>query len=427
MAIIYIDPSQATNGTGSFANPYNTPDGMPTPARGDSIVIKTGTRLRGRFPQELFVNGLITLGYYGTGAKPILDGSIDVPAASWTFDAANNVWSYQLAAATGGHVTEGNQILRFVEWDTNVATTAAKMYNGTACWNYNTNVIYVKPLGGVMSGKVLRASNIRTGVFMDSGASGCTVDGLVFVDYSKESQLAQNCHGVTVQDCESYRSGGWRDASIGFFVGGAFGAGTSTRDFTVQRCTAEDVFDSPFSSQLYAGQTVAQTLMNHVYDNCIGRRFGYSGFEWTALSPKGRVLGIYMTNSLIEDGANDSCWHTYARDHVVADNEKGSGISAIGGHLGRGNMDRVYARDVTVRRCARGVRNSFTNGDILLDRVTIDSPVLSDLHVDQLSKPGYPRTRIIYNELTRINSVGDFTKADEYPDAILEGVGARWG
>jgi hypothetical protein len=428
MTLKYLDPSAGTNGTGSQANPLNTAVGLVL-AAGDSLLIKTGTTLREGLPSTMFVNGSNTVGYYGTGAKPIIDGSIDVPAASWTYDASNNVWYYQLSGATGGHVTEGSQILRFVEWNTNIATTAAAMYNGTACWNYNTNVIYVRPLGGTMTGKTLRVSNIRTGVFFDSGADKCTVDSLMFLDFSKESQIAQNCHGITIKDCESYRSGGWRDTGSGAFIGGAFGAGTSTRDFSVLRCTAEDVFDSPFSSQLYAGQTAGQSLMNHVYDGCIGRRFGYGGFEWTALSPKGRVQGVYMTNFLIEDGGNSSCWHTYDRDHIGSPNAsltKGNGITSIGGHTGLGYLDRIFARDGIIRRCYRGVRNSYSNGDIRMDNVVIEDSVAADLWVEQIGSPSYPRSRIVYSNLTRTRSPGADYNPSGLADAIKEAGVSPW-
>lgn len=421
MAVKYLDPSAGTNGTGSQINPYNTAVGLVLSAN-DSLLIKTGTTLYEGLPTTMFVNGGNYIGSYGTGAKPILNGSISVPAASWTYDAGNNVWWYDIGTTTGGHVTEYGQILRFVEWNTNIATTAASMYNGTATWDWLTNKIYVRPLGGTMAGKTLDVSRIRTGIFMDTGASGCTVDGLVLVDFSKETQLAQNCHGVTIKNCEAYRVGGWKDASNPY-IGGGFGAGTSARDFTAQNCVAEDIFDSPYSSQLYGGQSAAQTMYNHVYDGCIGRRFGYGGFEWTVLSTKQRINGIYMTNFLLEDGGNSSCWHTYDRDHVGSPNAsltKGNGIVAIGGHTGLGYLDRVFARDGVIRRCYRGVRNSYTHGDIRLDNVTIEDSVAADLWVDQIGSPSYARTRIIHNDLTRVRSPG----ADYNPSGLADAIKA---
>lgn len=424
----YLDPSAGTDGTGTIENPYNTAVGKVL-SDGDNLLIKSGTTLYEGLPSTVFVNGRNTVGYYGTGAKPILNGSIAVPAASWTHDAGNNVWWYDIGSTTGGHVTEDGQILRFVEWNTDIATTAASMYNGTATWDWLTNKIYVRPLGGTMAGKTLDVSRIRTGIFMDTGASGCTVDGLVLVDFSKETQLAQNCHGVTINNCEAYRVGGWKDASNPY-IGGGFGAGTSARDFTALNCIAEDIFDSPFSSQLYGGQSAAQAMFNHVYDGCIGRRFGYGGFEFTVLSAKQRINGIYVTNFLIEDGGNDACWHTYDRDHVGSPNPsltKGNGIVVIGGHAGSGYLDRVFVQNGEIDRCYRGIRNSYANGDTRADNVTIRDSVAADLWVDQIGSPTYARTRIVHSNLTRVRSPGADYNPSGLADSIIETSAPIWG
>jgi hypothetical protein len=396
VTIYYVDPSASTNGTGTQANPYNTLTTLST-ATGDTVLLKSGTRLREGVPRPIFYPGSVTLAAYGTGAAPILDGSIDVVDTAWTYDATNAVYSYTVGTDTGGHVTEYGKVLNFVEWKGTVATTAAAMYNGTASWDYTNFKIYVKPLGGVMAGKTLQVSVIKSALWVDVSGNNCTVQDLVAQEFSKDGFGNQYSHNVKFLRLAANRIGGWKDTGAGVYIGGGLGSGPSSRDFYVEDCTSSDIFDSPFSSQLYGGQTIAQTSTNHEYRRCKGYRFGYSGFEWGVLSKYQRLTGVYMYDCYLEDGASSACWHSYDRDHVTNLTAKGNGISSIGGMGTQGHLDRIYAHRVQMTRVNRGIRNSYSYGDVFLDTVTVSNAVESTIRIDQVGTPSSAESRVIYN------------------------------
>lgn len=103
MATFYIDPSAPTNGTGTFANPYNTP---PTLAAGNSYLFKEGTIWSNR--TSTYVQNLanLTLGVYdeATGDR-VTDGT------KWaTFDFRNRLLSSSSALSLGANCGTGLDI-----------------------------------------------------------------------------------------------------------------------------------------------------------------------------------------------------------------------------------------------------------------------------------------------------------------------------
>ena len=75
MAIKYVDPSASTNGTGTYASPYNVPPADFGLSANDILLFKAGTTWSGR--RQYNAAGII-IGAYGNGPKPIwLNGSDD--------------------------------------------------------------------------------------------------------------------------------------------------------------------------------------------------------------------------------------------------------------------------------------------------------------------------------------------------------------
>ncbi len=86
----YVDCSAATNGTGTQSSPWNnlTTVNGTTFAAGDQILFKRGTTCVGQlWPKGSGVNGSpITMGDYGTGARPIINGNNAVDPVVHLFD-----------------------------------------------------------------------------------------------------------------------------------------------------------------------------------------------------------------------------------------------------------------------------------------------------------------------------------------------------
>ncbi|HVF25267.1 MAG TPA: hypothetical protein VNA23_05215, partial [Anaerolineales bacterium] len=78
-ATYYVDCSTATNGTGTQASPWNnlTTVNARTFAPGDNLLFKRGTTCTGffYFSSAGTSSNRITIGAYGTGSLPIINGN----------------------------------------------------------------------------------------------------------------------------------------------------------------------------------------------------------------------------------------------------------------------------------------------------------------------------------------------------------------
>lgn len=141
MSDYYVSNSGDDDNIGSESAPWQTIAKVNASsfAAGDNIYFNKGDTWYEELviPSSGVSGSPITIGSYGSGAAPIIDGSS--AATTWAATAHAEVFSKEFAGPPAV-VLEGSTLLTFVPWDTNLATTYAAMSAST--WTFNGNTAY---------------------------------------------------------------------------------------------------------------------------------------------------------------------------------------------------------------------------------------------------------------------------------------------
>jgi len=378
MTTWYVDTSQGSNGTGSFVNPYNTMASVVTVA-GDTVLIKTGTTLTaiaGRnqfFPADLISKDNITIGEYGTGAKPIFDGSVLNVEGDFVADAPNSVWYLQYVSIPDsvggttnrmGNISEDGVKMKHYTFNTNIATTAALMVAGQYTIDFTNNRIYIKPTGGTITGRTYRTSNAISGIREDSvsATSGLTLRNLNFTRVSKHGGVLYNKTGFSFSGVDfEYIGGVYLNSTTQAGNGLELSYGCSIG--TIENCSAVDIFDTGFTSQVYESGTA--TTNDILYDNLTISRCGLSAIELSAptstLNTFQTVKNVEIKNTTISDIAPSSSgatrwdynWSGYRGGYAINLTNNGGATNKISG---------CNIHDVTITNAFRMVATKDTYG-----------------------------------------------------------------
>ena len=141
---------------------------------GDSILFKSGQTHYGNmiFSSSGNTGMPITIGAYGGGAKPILNGSIVI--SSWT-GPSNGVYS-----ASCGDVVEAV----FEDTIPLVKATSSACSDGN--WFTAASILYYKPTTGVPGGHIvgyIAMNYVNLGCLNVSNKSNIAIDGLSFINF----------------------------------------------------------------------------------------------------------------------------------------------------------------------------------------------------------------------------------------------------
>jgi hypothetical protein len=277
---------------------------------GDTLLFRTSTTFSAAsIPAGLLSPNDITVGYYGTGTPPVISGG--TVRADWSFDAPNNVYSRPaLGGNTLGNVTEDGWPMRFVAWNTNIATTAAAMnsgqslpyWSGSFTYDFNTNIIYIRPSAGLPSTHLYVVSEALNGFSNSSTARNLRIDGIRFESLSRHAVDLKNKLEPRISNCSFRMIGGVRPASLWLGNGielalGVWGAETTDCDFS-------DIFDSPVTSQLY--EATPTRIGSHLWQRLTMQRYGLTGVEISCQTTNGQVISDVETADITsaDQGAN---------------------------------------------------------------------------------------------------------------------------
>lgn len=281
MTIYYVDTSQGSNGTGSFANPYNTPASVSTIA-GDTVLFKCGTTIpASAMIASMTVKNNITIGEYGTGDKPIISGLASVSPASFIQDGANGVWYYDTGNSTSGFISENDIPMNFTVWNTNIATTKASMSVGSFTIDPLTTPsnhrLYIKTSGDNPSGKTYKLAATKRGI-INNGVpnSNLIIRNLAFTYLSYTGVELYNVSNFDVSGLDfSYIGANW-ETGISLPVGNGFQVGYGAYLGNVESCTATDIFDTAYSPQMF----LANHHLNDItFRNLTANKCGMAAFE----------------------------------------------------------------------------------------------------------------------------------------------------
>lgn len=329
-----------------------------TTSTNDTVILRAGVVYAGSsVPAGLLNPAGVTLGYEGTGALPVID--CGVVRADWTFDAGNNVYS-RPAYGTDvlGNVTEDGVMMRFTEWDTNIATTAAAMtdgqslpyWSGSMTYDYNNRIVYIRPSSGTAAQHEYKVSETLDPLSSGANVAGLTVDGIEVRQPSRHGLLLTNRKGATITNLIVRQAGGKRNS--GAYVGNGVQFASDCYGILVDGLECTDIFDTVVTSQLYA--SVSSRLSSHEYRNVIGRRFGMHGVEVSCQTANQHASDIYASDIVLEDSGTYS-WS----------NRSGSAFAVVcvAGAVETSRATRIFGRRITATRM-RKLYNGGRHGGV---------------------------------------------------------------
>jgi len=307
---------------------------------GDVIQLVCGrTYSAAAFPAALLTPSNVTLGYTGTGAKPIITGG--TRRTDWTFDPVNNVWSRPAYASNVlGNVTEDGVPMKFVPWTTNLATTAALMnagqlipyWSGSMTYDPTSRVVYIRPSSGVAGDHEYVVSEVLNGLINYNTSSGLFIDGLDLRSLSRHAIDLKNKKNPRIHDCDFHVIGGVKPASL--WLGNGIELSVGVWGAETERCRFFDIFDSPVTSQLYEGS--GATIGDHLWRGLHVERYGMHGVEVSAQTTGQEIRDIEIaTINSVDQGI---CW---------SGDRNGAVITNVVTNIGTSRVVRSFARNVT--------------------------------------------------------------------------------
>lgn len=333
MTIYYIDSNSTLAGI--------------TSADGDTLLFKAGeTFAVTSIPAGFASKNNIVLGSYGGDTLPIIDGSVE--RSDWTYDAGNDVYSRPAYASNVlGNVTEDGLAMKFVAWDTNIATTAALMtsggvancYAGSMTYDSVTKNVYIRPSSGTADDHVYRVSESLYAFQGTLSKRNITMRDLEFRGISRHGIVQQNKTQLYFYNLTFRMIGGHFQNST--FVGNAIEASANTYDVRAESCRFYDIFDSPVTSQLY--ETSASRLSGHLWKDLHCERFGMHATEVSVQTANQSITdieirGIYAKNGGVNNWSGD---------------RNGSVVLALSNSAATGRVTRVFARNIKAEDCRR--------------------------------------------------------------------------
>lgn len=142
MATYYVNRAGSGSGDGSLGDPWKNLSEITGLSAGDYVYFNKGDtwRFQLTIPSSGSAGSPITFGAYGSGADPIICGSDS--KTGWSQYLATNIYSVS-CNWNARLVFENGTFLTYVDWDTDIATTAAAMSASTWTLDTTNDLVYV--------------------------------------------------------------------------------------------------------------------------------------------------------------------------------------------------------------------------------------------------------------------------------------------
>jgi len=260
--VIYADlEDSGSSNLGTRAEPYNTTADVEANITDSTQLIFTGTS-----PQYLdpLNNGiaipdtnklLITTDL----DEMIVSGWIDLSGETFTQYGATDIWYFDLPdtnSKPGGVYYEG-AMLGWIEFDTDIATTAASIIEGTSSVDFAVEQagyrIYVHVTGDVdPTGDDIRSTG--SGAFSCvAGGTDLVIKNLIFEGYGRSAIRVANWKGFEVYDNTIRWCGGDEGFGSVVVVGSGVTVYGTTTNGRIHDNTIYEIFDSPTTLQNFDG------------------------------------------------------------------------------------------------------------------------------------------------------------------------------
>jgi hypothetical protein len=329
MPTYYFDPTaSASTGAGTQANPFRTqaeisagvaigPDNALLFRRG--TVWRPGLRTNSGnsdfwlIPPDFLSRNNVTLGAYGTGAKPVIDGSITL--GGWTaVGGHSNLYQCSIPGLSAqwhrpGNIWQNDAAPYFVRWQGSVAATMAVVGSrpfAQFC-DFGASVWYIRTPDNPNTTPV-SASYWRWLLHNEQNAvkrTGVRMENLAVQGFSSNPWILYGMEGMVIAGCEGRFIGGLFRPDQDFYEGNWIDIREGNDGMVIEECVIEDIFDAGISPQ-FASQWGAPggwtTLTNVTIRNNIIRRCGLAGVENVIQQPTGdRIDGVYIEGNTFEE------------------------------------------------------------------------------------------------------------------------------
>jgi len=302
---------------------------------------------------------------YGSGALPVIDGSITLDATSW-ISLGNNIYSQTVSLAAGeglGNVSENGVLLNFVPWNSDYTTTLTTASDGSFSYAY-PDTIYIK-VATNPPGNQYRASKKQFGIYSEN-ASNINISHVQIQRFSLNGIDLVNCHHCTVTSVIVTQGGGATIAAGPLYAGNGIECDNSCSNILIDNVNVSDIFDSGISPQTFASNQTASaiTISNSSIDKA-----GFAGVEISVLSNSG------TTGSSISDVSVDGLIITGSGTGWSGQRygSEGQGIRVIA-DTGAGAMSGIQLqRDTISNSAGDGIRLGGDIGTVSINRTSVNA------------------------------------------------------
>lgn len=279
----------------------------------------------------------VTVDAYGDGARPIIDGSVEINEFE---NLGNNLYRAQIVKSIVdrqglGNISENGVMLRPVNWDTDFVTTETSLTNGSFSYDFTSQDIYIRTTS-VPSESSYRASFQLYGVQVVQGVNNILINNLHIKRFSLHGIEFKDCDGCEVHDVRIENGGGAVVAVLSggtryLYAGNGIEFDHASKNGIVDDAFIANIFDSCISPQTYENNKVASGFLftNLALDKC-----GFAGIEISVLSNGGKtgssIGDVTISNATITRMGRGWSEQRYGSEgygiRIASDSNAGAGV-----------------------------------------------------------------------------------------------------
>ncbi|MBI2271980.1 MAG: T9SS type A sorting domain-containing protein [Bacteroidetes bacterium] len=297
----------------------------------DSVLFIRNSVWRGQLiPKSGSITGYITYSDYGTGAKPLLLGSVNKSTTSDWINEGGNIWrsAVTFTKDIGNLIFNNATAFGFKKW-----TNSALSQQGDFCFDKTSYVLRIYSTANPANIYSEIECAVRQHIIDQNAKSYISYSNLSLKYGGAHGIGGGNTHHIIVSDCDiSYMGGGDIDGINNTRYGNGIEFWANAHDNIVERCKIWEIYDSGVTNQNHgnSAQQYNITYRNNLIWNC-----SMASFEYFNRPSSSSTHGIFFENNTCVNsgygwgglqrpdprGGGVLCWSTEApTDSIVIRN-----------------------------------------------------------------------------------------------------------
>ncbi|MBO5020846.1 MAG: hypothetical protein J6D52_09305, partial [Clostridia bacterium] len=345
--VYYVDSSAGNSGNGSKEKPYNELSDISNKSGSNvAVLFKCGSVFR---PTSVGTGEVfsgkegVLYGSYGTGAKPIISGSIKNYATStsdWS-ETINNVWKLNASISPsvgiivykkGNETVIGNMVRQQSE------VTGAEIGDFNHWTVYDTSTTSDTTLHvNCPENPADYWDSIEIGVDRSaiSSSSNATFDNIAVMYAGYHGfDIGEGTTGITIQNCEaSYIGGSFHNSGR---LGNGIQFGINGSGHTVKNTYVSECYDAGITFQSWSESFASYYWRNLTFDNNLVENCHYS-FEWFLVNQDDEVSNVTISNNIFRNAG-----YGWSYDERVGYGSSNLGVLGVSHFRVGGAAERRY-------------------------------------------------------------------------------------